>query len=80
MVMKSIIPLSVITVLATLALVGCNQSTPASSTDTATNAIVDATAMDTNLPATNSLPDVSTNVPVNPVTNLDTNTPASTNQ
>jgi hypothetical protein len=32
--MKSIIPLSAITILAALALVGCNQSSPSSSTET----------------------------------------------
>jgi len=79
--MKSIIPLSMITVLATLALVGCNQSTPVSSTDTTTNSVVDAAAAVTNTPATNSLPDLSTNVPpTNGAPNLDTNAPASTNQ
>jgi len=71
--MKSIIPLSVITTLAALALVGCNQSTPVSSTDTA--------AAVTNTPATNGLPDLSTNMPAtNSLPNLDTNVPASTNQ
>jgi hypothetical protein len=67
--MKSIIPLSTITVLATLVLVGCNQSPPTSSTDTpATNSIINGTGnIKTNLPATNSLPDLHTNVALNDI-------------
>jgi outer membrane PBP1 activator LpoA protein len=71
--MKSIIPLLVIPVLAAFVLVGCNQKTPSSSTDTqSTNSSmsspVSATDASTNAPATNSLPV------------MDTNAPASTNQ
>jgi predicted small secreted protein len=68
--MKSIIPLLVIPVLAAFVLVGCNQNTPGSSTDTqSTNSSMSgATDASTNASATNSLPDV------------DTNTPAGTNQ
>ena len=66
--MKSIIPLLVIPVLAAFALVGCNQNTPGSSTDTqSTNSsmssAVSATDASTNAPATNSLPVVNTNAP-----------------
>jgi hypothetical protein len=66
--MKSKIPLLTISVLAALALVGCNQNTPSSSTGTqATNSSVGDTNslpdVSTNMPATNSLPDVNTNVP-----------------
>jgi len=63
--MKLIIPLSAITVLATLALVGCNQNSPNTPTDMqstnppAVNRVPD---MNTNTPATNSLPDMNTNV------------------
>jgi hypothetical protein len=66
--MKSIIPLLAITVLAALALVGCNQNSPSNSTDmqstnssvSDTNSIIGGT---TNMPATNNLPDVNTNMP-----------------
>jgi len=73
--MKSIIPLLAIPVLAAFVLVGCNQNTPGSSTDTqSTNSSMSgaASAADTssntadasiNAPATNSLPDVNTNAP-----------------
>ena len=66
--MKSIIPLLVIPVLAAFALVGCNQNTPVSSTDTqSTNSsmsgAVTATDASTNASATNSLPTVDTNAP-----------------
>jgi hypothetical protein len=73
--MKSIIPLLVIPVLAAFVLVGCNQNSPSSSTDTqSTNssmssvpsaADVSTNAADAsiNAPATNSLPDVKTNAP-----------------
>ncbi|MFZ0829378.1 MAG: hypothetical protein WAO02_18365 [Verrucomicrobiia bacterium] len=71
--MKSIIPLLVIPVLAAFVLVGCNQNTPSSSTDTqstnsSVSSAVSATDVSTNAPATNSLPV------------MDTNAPASTNQ
>jgi len=68
--MKSIIPLLVIPVLAAFVLVGCNQNTPGSSTDTQSpnSSMSGATDASTNASATNSLPDV------------DTNTPAGTNQ
>jgi len=66
--MKSIIPLLAIPVLAAFALVGCNQNTPGNSTDTqSTNSnISDANGMSggiTNMPATNSLPDMNTYIP-----------------
>jgi outer membrane PBP1 activator LpoA protein len=73
--MKLIIPLLVIPVLAAFVLVGCNQNSPSSSTDTqSTNssmssvpsaADVSTNAADAsiNAPATNSLPDVKTNAP-----------------
>ena len=66
--MKSIIPLSAITVLAALALVGCNQNTPSSSTDTQTtnSSASDASSPAggaTNLPAVNRVPDMNTNMP-----------------
>jgi hypothetical protein len=65
--MKSIIPLLAIPVLVTLALVGCDQNNSSNSANAqSTNSrMSDGT---TNMPATNSLPDVNTN------------TPASTNQ
>jgi hypothetical protein len=66
--MKSIIPLLAITVLAALALVGCNQNSPSNSTDmqstnsgtSDTNGMISGT---TNMPATNSLPAMNTNMP-----------------
>ena len=66
--MKSKITLSAITFLAAIALVGCNQNTPNGSADTtATNSSVGSTAGTiggtTNMPATNSLPDMNTNLP-----------------
>jgi hypothetical protein len=66
--MKSIITFSAITALATLALVGCNQGTPGSSTDTsATNSSMSGASGtiggSTNIPTTNSLPDMNTNLP-----------------
>jgi hypothetical protein len=66
--MKSNITLSAITFLAAFALVGCNQNTPNGSTDTsATNSSMGSTAGTivgtTNMPATNSLPDMNTNLP-----------------
>jgi uncharacterized lipoprotein NlpE involved in copper resistance len=62
--MKSIMTLSAITVLAALALVGCNQNTSSSSTDTsATNSSVGGAGnANTNMPPTNSLPEVHTNM------------------
>jgi hypothetical protein len=67
--MKSIIPLLAIPVLAAFALVGCNQNTPSNSTGSQstnssmsdTNGMIGGT---TNMPATNSLPDMNTNTPV----------------
>ena len=62
--MKAIIPLSAITVLATLVLVGCNQNPPASPIVTpATNSIMNrAGNINTNLPITNSVPNLHTNM------------------
>jgi len=61
--MKSIIPLSVITTLAALALLGCNQSSPTNSTETpsSNSRMNDANGMmggTTNMPATNSMPNM----------------------
>jgi hypothetical protein len=61
--MKSIIPLSAITGLAALALVGCSQSSPSNSTETPspnssmnhTNGMMGGT---TNMSATNSMPNM----------------------
>ena len=61
--MKSIIPLSAITVLAALALVGCNQNSPSNSTETPSpnssmshdNGMMGGT---TNMPATNNMPNM----------------------
>jgi predicted small secreted protein len=66
--MKSIIPLLAIPVLAAFVLAGCNQNTPGNSTDLqSTNSnINDTKGMSggiTNMPATNSLPDMNTNIP-----------------
>jgi ABC-type oligopeptide transport system substrate-binding subunit len=66
--MKLIIPLSAITVLATLALVGCDQNSPNTSADVqSTNppAVKRVPDMNANTPATNSLPDMTTNMPAN---------------
>ena len=62
--MKSIITLAAITILAASALVGCNQNTPTGSTDApATNSSVGGAGnANTNMPPTNSLPDVHTNM------------------
>lgn len=68
--MKSIIPLSAITVLAALALVGCNQNSPSNSTETPTpnssmshdNGMMNGT---TNIMPTNNMPDMNTNMPAN---------------
>jgi uncharacterized protein YcfL len=65
--MKSIIRLLAIPVLAAFALVGCSQSTPGDSTNAqSTNSSMPASSIPggfTNAPATNSLPDVNTNMP-----------------
>jgi hypothetical protein len=69
--MKLIIPLSAIAVLATLALVGCNQSSPNTPTG----------MQSTNPPTVNSVPDMNTNTPAtNSLPDMTTNVPASTNQ
>ena len=69
--MKSIITLSVITSLAALALVGCNQNNSDSSTDVPS----------TNAPAVNHVPDLNTNLPAsNSVPNLNTNLATGTSQ
>jgi hypothetical protein len=71
--MKLTIPLLTISVLAALSLVGCNQNTPSNSTENqSTNSILNDT---------NSMPDVSTNMPAtNSLPDMNTNIPASTNQ
>jgi hypothetical protein len=65
--MKSITPLLAIAVLAAFALAGCNQNTPGDSTIAqSTNSSMPATSMPggfTNMPATNSSPNVNTNMP-----------------
>jgi len=66
--MKSIIPFLIIPVLAAFVLVGCNKNTPSNSTGTQfTNSnIIDTSGISggiTNMPATNSLPDMNTNIP-----------------
>ena len=66
--MKSIITLSAITILAALALVGCNQNTPSDSTNAqSTNSSMSGASGTiggtTNMSATNSLPDMNTNMP-----------------
>jgi predicted small secreted protein len=84
--MKSTITLLAITVLAAFALVGCNQNTPSNSTDAqSTNSSMSdaggAVVGTTNMPATNSLPDVNTNSPATVVLpDTNTNMPANTNQ
>jgi hypothetical protein len=65
---KSTLTLSAITILAAFALMGCNQNTPTSSTDTvATNASTSGAngtvGGTTNMPSTNSLADMNTNLP-----------------
>jgi outer membrane PBP1 activator LpoA protein len=68
--MKSIIPLLVIPVLAAFALVGCNQNTPSNSTGSqSTNSSMSATSSITNTPATNSLPDMNTNMSATQINN-----------
>jgi hypothetical protein len=60
---ETTITLSAITILAALALVGCNQSSPSSSTDaSATNSSMNG-ASGTSMPSINSLPDMNTNMP-----------------
>jgi hypothetical protein len=66
--MKSIITLLTITLLGAFALVGCNQNPPSNSTGSqSTNSGASDTSSIpggfTNMPATNSLPDMNTNVP-----------------
>jgi len=84
--MKSMIPLLAITILATLALVGCNQSSPDNSTNAqSTNSSLSDTngpiGGTTNMTATNSLPEINTNTPAtNSLPDVNTNIPASTNQ
>ena len=61
--MKSIIPLSVVTILAALALVGCDQSSPSNATETpsSNSKMSDANGMmggTTNMPTTNSMPNL----------------------
>jgi hypothetical protein len=68
--MKSIIPLLVIPMVAAFALVGCNQNSPSNSTGTqpTNSSMSDANSISggfTNTPATNSLPNMNTNVPAN---------------
>lgn len=71
--MKPIIPLLTITVLAALALVGCNQNIPGNSTD--------AQSTNSSTGNTNGLTGGITNTPAaNSVPNINTNMPASTNQ
>jgi len=84
--MKSIITLSAITILAALALTGCNQSTPGNATDApATNSSTSsdsgASSAVTNPPAISSVPDLNTNSPAtNSEPEMITNAPAGTNQ
>jgi hypothetical protein len=87
--MKSIIPLLVIPVLAAGVLVGCNQNTPSSSTDTQTtnSSAIDASSPAggaTNLPVVSNPSDMNTNLPavnsVPSVPDINTNMPAGTNQ
>jgi ABC-type oligopeptide transport system substrate-binding subunit len=84
--MKSIITLSAITILAALALVGCNQSTPGNATDApATNSSMSsdsgAASAVTNPPAISSVPEMNTNSPAtNGEPEMITNAPAGTNQ
>jgi hypothetical protein len=77
--MKSIISLSAITVLAALALVGCNQNSPSNSTETpspnssmshdngmmggTTNMMPTNNMPNRNMSATNNMPDINTNMP-----------------
>ena len=65
--MKSIIPLSAITVLAALALVGCNQNSPSNSTETPSpNSSMNhdnGMMSGTNMMPTNNMPNMNTNMP-----------------
>ena len=66
--MKSIIPLLAIPVLAAFALAGCNQktssdSTGSPSTNSSMNGAVSTPGGFVNAPATNSVPDMNTNLP-----------------
>jgi hypothetical protein len=64
--MKSIITLTAVTILAALAATGCNQNTAGNSTDaSATNSNMTGGSgiSGTNMPSTNSLPDMNTNMP-----------------
>ena len=65
--MKSIIPLSAITVLAALALVGCNQNSPSNSTETP--------SPNSSMGHDNGMMNGTNNMP-----NMNTNMPASANQ
>jgi hypothetical protein len=61
--MKPIIPLSAITILAALALVGCDQSSPSNATEapSSNSRVSDANGMmggTTNMPATNGMPNM----------------------
>jgi len=65
--MKTIIPLLTISVLAALALVGCNQGSPGNSTGTpsANSSMADTNGMmggTTNMPASNGMPVMNTNM------------------
>jgi predicted small secreted protein len=65
--MKSIILLSAVTVLAAFALVGCNQNSSSNSTDvqSTNSSMIDTNGLSggtTNMPATNSLPNMNTNI------------------
>ena len=65
---KSIIPVSAITVLAVLALVGCNQNSPSESNNaqSTNSSMSDRNGMmngNANMPATNNMPDMNTNMP-----------------
>jgi len=66
--MKSILSLSAITALAALVLVGCDRNSPGSSAETPSpnSRVNQANGMmggATNMPATNSLPSMDTNMP-----------------
>jgi hypothetical protein len=84
--MKPTITLLAITVLAAFALVGCNQNTPSNSTDaqSTNSSMSDAngtTGGVTNMPVTNSMPDVNTNIAATTILpDTNTNMPVGTNQ
>lgn len=63
--MKITLFLSTIAVLAALALTGCNKNSSDNSYNSATNSVTDGTGgmMNTNLPPTNSVPDLNRNAP-----------------